>query len=196
MTIDVRPMRREDLPAVVAIHLAAFPNFFLSFLGPRFLRLFYAAVMRDGIALVATLDGRVSGFAAGSVDSREFYRLLFRKRFVLVALSIVPAILRKPPTLMRVVRRALYRTSSEGAVTKGAELMSLAVDPAQQRHGAGRALVAAFAARAKEAGAESLWLITDAADNDQVKRFYESLGFTKIRSFTNDEGRALEEYAR
>jgi ribosomal protein S18 acetylase RimI-like enzyme len=189
-------MSAGDLAAVVAIHLAAFPNFFLTFLGPRFLREFYGAVMRDGIALVATDGDRIAGFAAGVVGSKSFYRRLFRRRFVPVGLAIAPAILRRPSTLLRVLRRVSQRTTSEVATTSGAELMSLAVDPQQQRHGFGRVLVEAFAERARAAGAENLWLITDAVDNDRVKKFYESLGFTMRRSFTNAEGRALEEYAR
>lgn len=189
-------MSTGDLASVVAIHLAAFPNFFLTFLGPRFLRELYGAVMRDGIALVATDGDKVAGFAAGLVGSKSFYRRLFRRRFVPVGLAIAPAILRHPSTLLRVLRRASQRTTSEGAATRGAELMSLAVDPKEQRHGVGRALVEAFAERARATGAENLWLITDAVDNDRVKKFYESLGFTRRRSFTNAEGRALEEYAR
>jgi len=196
MSVDVRSMRTGDLAAVVAIHLAAFPNFFLTFLGPRFLRELYGAVMRDGIALVATDGDRIAGFAAGVVGSRSFYRRLFRRRFVPVGLAIVPAILRRPSTLLRVLRRVSQRTTTEGAVNSGAELMSLAVDPRRQRHGVGRALVEAFAERARAAGAESLWLITDAVDNERVKQFYDALGFTSRRSFTNAEGRALEEYAR
>ena len=37
----VRPMAQADVPLVVETHLSAFPGFFLSFLGPRFLALFY-----------------------------------------------------------------------------------------------------------------------------------------------------------
>jgi ribosomal protein S18 acetylase RimI-like enzyme len=191
--MTVRPMKEGDLDAVVAIHLAAFPSFFLTFLGPRFLRVFYGAVMCDGIALVAAGNDRVAGFVVGMLDSKSFYRRLLRKRFLQVAFAIVPAVLRHPSTLLRVIRRARQRTSEE---SNGAELMSLAVDPREQHRGAGRALVEAFAARALEAGAGSLWLITDAADNDAVKTFYRSVGFTRRRSFTNAEGRALEEYAR
>ncbi|HEY2325314.1 MAG TPA: GNAT family N-acetyltransferase [Thermoanaerobaculia bacterium] len=191
--MTVRPMRRDDLDAAVAIHLAAFPNFFLTFLGPRFLRVFYGAVMQYGIALVATVDDRVAGFVVGMVDSRSFYRRLLRRRFLQVAIAILPAVMRRPSTPSRVVRRALRRT---GFSPSGAELMSLAVHPREQRHGLGRILVNAFIARVHEDGTDSLWLITDAADNDAVKTFYEALGFTVRRTFTNAEGRALVEYAR
>jgi ribosomal protein S18 acetylase RimI-like enzyme len=191
--MTVRPMRRDDLDAVVAIHLAAFPNFFLTFLGPGFLRVFYGAVMQDGIALVATVDDRVAGFIVGMLDSKSFYRRLWRTRFFHVAFTITPVILRHPSTLKRVARRGVARAFQPAP---GAELMSLAVHPREQRHGLGRILVNAFIARVHEDGTDSLWLITDAADNDAVQTFYETLGFTVRRTFTNAEGRALVEYAR
>ncbi|HEX3581338.1 MAG TPA: GNAT family N-acetyltransferase [Thermoanaerobaculia bacterium] len=191
--MNVRPMRRDDLEAVVAIHRAAFPNFFLTFLGPRFLRVFYGAVMRDGIALVAIVNGRVAGFVAGMLDSKSFYRRLWRKRFIQVAFALTPVLLRHPSTLKKVARRGVARAFQP---TPGAELMSLAVHPREQHHGLGRALVEAFIAFVKASGTENLWLITDAADNDAVKHFYETLGFTVRREFTNAEGRALVEYAR
>jgi len=185
----VRDMRRDDLADVVRIHRAAFPNFFLSFLGPRFLVEFYGAVMRDGIALVA-VDDDIIGFVAGVPEPRGFYRKLVRRRFAPIALALVPAIVRRPATIAKVMRRARQRTAEE---REGVELMSLAVDPARQSRGAGRALVQAFAGRA---GGRALWLTTDSVENDRVKSFYESLGFAKTRSFTNAEGRALDEYAR
>ena len=191
--MNVRPMERTDLDAVVAIHLAAFPNFFLTFLGPRFLRVFYGKVMADGIALVATTDDRVAGFIVGMLDSRSFYRRLLRTRFLHVAFAILPVVLRHPSTLVRVARRGVARAFQPAP---GAELMSLAVHPRDQHLGVGRTLVEAFIARVHQAGENSLWLITDAADNDAVKKFYEALGFSVRRSFVNAEGRALVEYAR
>ena len=191
--MNVRRMRPNDLDGVVAIHLAAFPNFFLTFLGPRFLRIFYDAVMRDGIALVATENDRVAGFVVGMLDSKSFYRRLWRKRFFHVAFAIAPVVLRHPSTLGKVARRGVTRAFQPAP---GAELMSLAVHPREQHRGVGRALVEAFIAAVHDSGTESLWLITDAAENDAVTKFYETLGFTVRRTFTNAEGRALVEYAR
>ena len=190
-------MEHGDLPAVVSVHREAFPNFFLSFLGPRFLCEFYAALVDapDGIVLVATDDGAVCGFVAGTVRPRAFYRRLFRRRSFRIALALVPAMLRRPGTLARVARRARQRAMGEPD-GGGAELMSMAVAPSGQRRGVGRALVDAFASRLREARVRSLWLTTDAVDNDGVRQFYEGLGFERARRFTNTEGRQLEEYRR
>src|SRR5258708_439615 len=145
--IEVRPMAREDIARVVVIHRTAFPDFFLSFLGPRFLRVFYGFVAVEGIALVALADGQVAGFVAGVLEPRLFYRRLMRRRFARLALAITPVVVRHPSMLARVARRARQRTGAGEDVPNGVELMSLAVDPEQEHRGIGRALVAAFVTR-------------------------------------------------
>ena len=190
--IEIRPMARADLRSVVAIHRAAFPDFFLSDLGPAFLRVFYEFVAEEGIALVAVAeDRRVAGFVAGVLHPRSFYQQLLRRRYVQVALALVPPTLRRPSTLIRVARRARQRTAADGQTPSGAELMSLAVDPARRQQGVGRALVEAFTARAGR-----LWLTTDAADNAEVIHFYENLRFTRTRAYITSEGRAVVELSR
>jgi ribosomal protein S18 acetylase RimI-like enzyme len=109
--IEVRPMTQRDLGDVIAIHRAAFPNFFLSFLGPRFLRVFYGFIASEGIAIVALADGKLAGFVVGVLEPRQFYRRLMKRRFAQLALAITPIVLRHPSTLARVVRRARHRTS-------------------------------------------------------------------------------------
>ncbi len=196
-SIEVRPMIRRDLADVVAVHEAAFPNFFLSTLGRGFLGEFYGSLVDwpEGVAIVAVIGDRIVGFAAGSTVSKAFYRRLFVRRSIAIGLRLLPVFLRKPATLFRVMRRAVQRTGS-GSEPNGAELMSIAVAPGEQHHGIGRTLLDGFVARIAEAQQQSLWLTTDAVDNEGVKRFYEMAGFAKSRTFTTAEGRRLDEYRR
>jgi glycosyltransferase involved in cell wall biosynthesis/ribosomal protein S18 acetylase RimI-like enzyme len=196
-SIEIRSMTRRDLAGVVSVHQSAFPDFFLSSLGSGFLSQFYRALVdwRDGVAIVVAVDGRIAGFAAGSTAPRTFYRRLFVRRSIAIGATLVPVIARRPSTLLRVARRAVQRTGG-GTESPGAELMSLAVAPNEQHRRVGRALLDAFVARVAEARQESLWLTTDAVHNDGVKRFYERAGFVKSRTFTNSEGRQLDEYRR
>jgi len=198
MSLDVRPMSHDDLGEVVAVHRAAFTKHLMTFFGPRFLRLFYAFVIDSprGVTYVATIDGNVAGFVAGVLKPTRFYRRFLFWRAPLVALALIPPIVRRPETIVRIARRVVQRTSGNGVHLPGAELMSLAVVPGQQHHGIGAALVRQFVNRVHERGVPALWLATDDADNDEVKTFYEHLGFEKRRAFTNAEGRALAEYAR
>ncbi|HXH37639.1 MAG TPA: GNAT family N-acetyltransferase [Thermoanaerobaculia bacterium] len=193
--IEVRPMTVDDVIPVAAIHLNAFPGFFLSFLGRHFLRELYRAIVSDdeGIAFVATSSGQVIGFVAGSASSSGFYRRAAKRRWWRFALASSGAVLRRPLVVRRLLR-ALYappKTSSEGAL-----LMSLAVDPRLQGTGAGKALVAAFVDAAARRSSKAIVLTTDRIDNDAVNAFYRGLGFVVARDYVTPEGRPMNEYIR
>jgi dTDP-4-amino-4,6-dideoxygalactose transaminase/ribosomal protein S18 acetylase RimI-like enzyme len=193
----IRQMEADDVHGVVKTHLDAFAKFFLSFLGPRFLRQFYAAIVNDqaGVAMVAMENGDVIGFAAGTTEPTGFYRRFLRRRFAAVSVSLVVPLVRRPSTMIAVTRRALRRTRGT-EVPPGAELMSLAVADSHQNKGVGSALLKSFIDAVRNAGMRGVWLVTDAADNERVNRFYETAGFQRTRSFTNSEGRQLHEYTR
>jgi len=192
MSIEIRQMSAADVEAVTNVHLAAFPEFFLSFLGPRFLRELYRAIVADdeSIAFVASDGDRVIGFVAGS-GSAGFYRRTARRRWLRFAAASAGALIRRPLIAPRLLR-ALYappKTSSSGAV-----LMSLAVDPHVQRSGAGKLLTRAFVERAGERGAAAVVLTTDKVGNDTVNAFYRAQGFTVASEYVTPEGRAMNEY--
>jgi ribosomal-protein-alanine N-acetyltransferase len=73
-------------------------------------------------------------------------------------------------------------------VAEEAELLTVAVDPAHRRRGAGRRLLGAVIDRVRGDGAQALFLEV-AADNPGARALYESLGFTNA-------GRRSGYYAR
>jgi [ribosomal protein S18]-alanine N-acetyltransferase len=64
-------------------------------------------------------------------------------------------------------------------VADEAELLTLAVRPAERRRGAGRRLLTAVIDRAREAGAQTLFLEVG-ADNPPARALYEAMGFRVI----------------
>jgi ribosomal protein S18 acetylase RimI-like enzyme len=187
-------MSAADVPRVVEIHLAAFPGFFLSFLGASFLRLFYAeAVALGEICLVATSKGAVVGFVMGSVQPGGFFKKLIKRRVLAFGFAALPAVLRKLSTGVRVAR-ALIKPKQAAKAAGTATLMSIGVDPATQGTGAGKALVLAFLDEARRRGASTVDLTTDKVENDRTNAFYLSLGFAVAREITTPEGRVLNEY--
>lgn len=193
--VHTRPMTGEDVDRVVAIHQAAFPGFFLTFLGPRFLRLFYEEVVALGeIGCVAVLDGRCVGCAVGSASPGAFFRALLQRRLLAFAWSAIPAVLRRPAALLRVAR-ALLKPAQARRAAGTATLLSLSVDPGVQRCGIGRRLVFAFVDEARRRGAALVDLSTDKHDNEPVNAFYRSLKFDVAREIVTPEGRVLNEYA-
>jgi ribosomal protein S18 acetylase RimI-like enzyme len=192
VNVEIRPMLIGDVDAVTAIHLVAFPRFFLSFLGSRFLRELYRAIVTDeeSIAFVAIDGEHVIGFVAGA-GSSGFYRRAARRRWLRFGAVSLGAFLRKPSIAPRLLR-ALYappKTSGEGAL-----LMSIAVDPSVQRSGAGKLLTRAFIDGAGRRGATAVVLTTDKAGNDAVNAFYHAQGFSVATDYVTPEGRAMNEY--
>lgn len=187
-------MRSEDVSAVVAVHLRAFPGFFLSFLGPRFLSVLYrAAIDLNEITLVAVSDGKVAGLVMGSAEPGGFFSKLRRARALQFAYAAIPSVLRRPRAALRVVR-ALRKPEEAGKAAGTATLLSIAVDPAVQSRGLGRLLVRAFLQRAAARGAVRVDLTTDKYDNDPVNTFYRGMGFRVAREIRTPEGRVLNEY--
>jgi ribosomal protein S18 acetylase RimI-like enzyme len=189
-------MTAADVPTVVAIHVRAFPGFFLSFLGPAFLGLLYHGIVDDptGLAFVAEQPGRgLAGFVAGTTAPAGLYTRLLRRQALGFAVASVPALLRRPTIAPRLVR-ALAMPSRAALPAGAALLMSLAVDSGVQRGGHGRALVAAFLSGARAAGATAVHLTTDRDQNEAVNAFYRGLGFRLHRHYRTPEGRDMNEY--
>jgi ribosomal protein S18 acetylase RimI-like enzyme len=194
----IRPMLPDDVPAVVQIHLDSFPDFFLTFLGSAFLRLFYGELQQDptGVALVATFDsGAIVGFVAGTTDQHTFYQRLAREKKWAFASAALGALGRRPAIAGRLLR-ALRRPRDSQDASAGACLMSLAVRPSIQTRGVGRKLVEAFCQTVAARGMKAICLVTDRENNDQVNRFYLGQGFRVNRTYVTREGRRMNEYLR
>lgn len=191
--LDIRSMNPETVQQVVAVHEEAFPDFFLTELGGKFLRLYYRSLAEapEGIGLVAVVEGGgVVGFAAGSTAPAGFYRTLLRRRWLLFAIAALPAVLRRPSRVGRVLS-ALRHPSRQPTQPGTAGLHSLASAPGAQGSGVGGALVEAFVREALDAGSNRVRLETDASGNDRVVEFYDRHGFAVVGEETRGDRRML-----
>ena len=78
MNISIRPAKPEDIAQMVQVHIRAFPGFFLTLMGPRFLHLLYTGFLNHptGISLVAYAQGKPSqvlGFVVGTTQPSGFF---------------------------------------------------------------------------------------------------------------------------
>lgn len=192
----LRKLDRSDIQKIVFVHLQSFPGFFLSFLGPRFLSLFYSGICSapEGIAFVYLNDADIpAGFVAGTSNPGGFYsRLLKRDWLKFVLASIVP-VLKKPSVIGRVAR-AVSHPSGNPIGNDVAGLFSIGVLPELQGTGAGKKLVQAFLQEASRRGCKRVFLTTDRDGNESVNVFYQKLGFSVERQYETPEGRRMNEY--
>lgn len=190
----VRPMQALDIEPVVDVHLDAFPGFFLTFLGPRFLGLLYGeAVALGEIAFVAEQDGAVVGFVMGSAIPGRFFKKLLKRKPLAFALAAAPAVLRQPRSALRIVR-ALAKPSEAAKPEGTSTLLSIGVSPKARGRGVGRSLALAFLREARARGARRVDLTTDKLDNEGANAFYRRLGFVVASELTTPEGRVMNEY--
>ncbi len=191
----LRTAGTSDVSSIANLHLEAFPSFFLSFLGARFLREFYRGVALDesGVLVVAEFKGSICGFVAGSSEPAGFYTRLIRRRWVNFALAALPAVLRRPKIAARLLR-ALRLPAEQRPKGREALLMSIAADPQMRNKGVGRRLLTAFAQSCRQTGIQRIRLTTDAAANDSVNAFYTGFGFTRSAQYSTPEGRLMNEY--
>jgi|WetSurMetagenome_2_1015567.scaffolds.fasta_scaffold492199_2 ribosomal protein S18 acetylase RimI-like enzyme len=192
---SVRQMNFYDVPSVVRVHIKSFTGFFLSFLGPAFLRQLYEASVADpsGIGFVVENERGVCGFVTGTSQPSGFYRRLLKQRWWRFALASLIPITKRPsiiPRLVRAISMPARASQQEGHGT----LMSLAVLPDMRGKGLGKSLVYCFLKEAHKRDLHQVNLLSDRYHNDDVNFFYQGLGFRCERKIDTPEGRMMNEY--
>jgi ribosomal protein S18 acetylase RimI-like enzyme len=192
----IKEMEEGQISSVVAVHLESFQGFFLSFLGPAFLRELYSSMLedKDGICLVALDHDKVVGFVAGTTRSSGVYSRLLRQRLIRFCAAAVPAVLKRPSILPRLFRGITDPHGEPASDLNRGTLMSIAVLPAEQGKGIGQKLVGAFLEKVSLEGIGQVDLTTDKENNEDANLFYRQLGFRMERTFTTREGRVMNQY--
>lgn len=176
----------EDVEAIVKIHEQAFPDFFLTTLGAKFLNLYYRCLCKskNAVTLCAEENGMLVGFAMCSYVSHGFNTLLIKRNLYKFGQMAIYLLFTNPKAVLRLVKN-LDKKSNESIVDdKGeyAELYSIAVLPNHQGMGIGKSLLMAIEKDViKHNGTISL--TTDYYDNDKTIGFYHSLGYKDFYEF-------------
>ncbi|HMJ77315.1 MAG TPA: glycosyltransferase [Iamia sp.] len=175
VTVALHP---RHAAAVAELHVRAFPRFFLTSLGTRFLARFYAVVLAsdDGVGVGRFVDGRLAAFAVGADRAEGFYRDLARRHGLRLGAAALVPLLRRPAAAVRLARSLGLQAPPDSA-PDGPVLLSIARDPGPLGRGAGGAVLDAFEAAVAGRGGTSVALATDADDNDDVLAFYRGHGY-------------------
>jgi GNAT superfamily N-acetyltransferase len=184
-----------DVPNVARIHLEAFEGFFLSELGYSFLCVMYRTFLLNTACIFVVREskyGQVTGFAVGALSSGQKDRWLalrFMPQFLWAAL---PAIFRRPRTIVTRLAARFFKTGASFDVPNHAALLrSIGVLTSERGGGAGDGLLAAFEHMAIRQGATHVYLTTDQDNNERAQKFYKRHGYIVAECFQQDGQRPM-----
>lgn len=182
---------------VVRVHVEALPNFFLTFLGTRFLKEIYRSFVENpnGIGFVAVdaHSGQVLGAIVGPLVPQGYFRDLLIRRWWAFCLASIGAVLKRPAIIKRLFRALFYRGEPPPG-PKRALLSGIAVLPQVQRRGVGQALIKRWIQEVKQHGCCGCYLTTDADNNKKINNFYQKLGWRIESTYKTPEGRVMNCY--
>jgi len=189
--VCVRKMTPDDLRTVSGIHCSVFSGQFLTLTGPQLIQRFYEQFIRHSSshAFVASRDGKVVGFVAGTTNKHELFQGFYRANLLRIGMKaaisppIWSAMYRNINGRRSHVKRALQAlVSSPSARIPPAQsapdsripnrLMSIAVCETSRGHGIAEELVDAFCRQLWDEGVEEVGLSV-LAHNSRAIRFYE-----------------------
>lgn len=196
--VSIRELDTADdkyIATLSKLHMAAFPDFFLTQLGLPFLKTLYKGYMEDensGI-LVAEIGGKLAGFIAYSNEYSRFYKGLLERHLIRFAFCSLFAVIRHPSFIKRLL--GAFKKSDEVKKEEAyVELASICVNPRIESRGIGSKLIDKLKEITDFTTYKYINLETDACDNDAVNKFYIKNGFQLARSYVTDEGRKMNEY--
>lgn len=197
MAYKIIETESRHIDKIVDVHMKAFQNFFLTFLGPSFLKECYKSSVYDktSIGFVAedsqTQD--ILGFIVGPLEPTDYFKRLFKKRWYAFCLASAVAVLKRPTIIKRLFRAMFFRGNAPSGPQR-ALLGSIAVSPQAQKQGIGEALVERWVEEVWCRGGTGCYLTTDAKNNDKVNNFYQKLGWKIESTYTTPEGRVMNRY--
>ena len=178
--ITIRKATINDVEVIVKIHELAFPDFFLTTLGKRFLCLYYKCMCncKDAITLCAEEGGEVIGFATSSYYSHGFNTTLIKKNLFKFGMMGVGLMFTKPKAILRLAKNLDKGAEGNAVEDNGeyAELYSIAVKPGNQGSGIGKKLLIVTEEYVAKHNSK-ISLTTDYYNNEKTIGFYHSLGY-------------------
>jgi ribosomal protein S18 acetylase RimI-like enzyme len=165
--------------ALAVVHQQAFNDFFLTDLGPSFLKTYYKSVIqtKGSIAVCAVNEeDKIIGFATGCDYAKGYNKRLVINNLLRFSLQAVKLVFTRPKAIFRLLKN-FEKKSNANDDGSYAELFSIGVLPEAKGLGIGRKLLEEFEKEAQVKGCKKITLTTDFYSNDQVVEFYKKNGY-------------------
>ena len=174
----IRNPSKEEIDKIVNLHLASLKEGALYQLGGNVLKIFYEELLKDNGSFILVYEQNkiIVGVAASTKDVELLLRKIKRKHFLKIAFNILKKSLTSPKLPFKLLQK--YPSGIKP------ELLFLFVDPVQRGKGIGEELVKATSKRLKNMKIKK-YKITILSSNFRGKKFYERIGFYKIKTYSS-----------
>lgn len=191
--IEIKKAREKDIPVIVAIHIKAFPDFFLTTLGEGFLKLYYKSVLNssDGVLMVGKSDDGIAGFCAGTMLSAGYNTRLIKNNIFGYCGQGLKWLFTHPLRIWHLFKNMTKENADVGDNGEYAELLSIGVDPTKQGGGIGKRMLLALEEEVAQRGGTKLSLTTDYENNEKAVGFYHSMGYKEWYGFVTYPNRRM-----
>ncbi len=176
---------KESVATVAKIHIAAFPNFFLTSLGYKVLCVFYDSLIKDKATIASAVfaESKIVGFFVASTQPAGLYSRVFKKHFFAFLFPLLLAFLKRPVLLKRMIISFGSQKSHTTPDGCHAALLSICVDPSFSGKGLGSSMLHHLEDELRKCGQKGYYLTTDADKNESTNQFYLKNGFDLFDSF-------------
>jgi GNAT superfamily N-acetyltransferase len=176
---------KESIATVAKIHMAAFPNFFLTSLGYNVLCVFYNALIKDKatLAWAVVAESKIVGFFVASTQPAGLYSRIFKKHFFSFLFPLLLAFMKRPSLLKRMFISFASQKSHQTPDNCHTSLLSICVDPSFSGKGIGLSMLHHLEDELLKSGEKGYYLTTDADNNESTNQFYLKNGFDLYASF-------------
>lgn len=197
MDKKTRLLNSSDATYLASLHFKAFPNFFLTSLGEKFLKVFYESLLDSPKGFgIATFEGNfLIGFAVGTEQFQGFYRSLILQNGVQLFTSCFKILFFHPLKAL-IILKNLTDNSGVFEIEEGGWLLSICTDPNYWGKGVSSIILEEFETEALKRKLKKNWLTTDFVDNERANSFYVKMNYKLLTTFINSNKRQMNLYVK
>lgn len=191
--MNLRKATKQDIDKIVDIHCDAFKGFFLTSLGPAFLKFYYGCFIKhpETVTMVAEEGDVLYGFSASTKKCKGFNTRLIKSNLFAFGLFYVKLLFTSPKSLLRLLNNLTKKSEKVEDDEDYAELYSIGVSKAAQGKGVGKQLLHVTEVEMQISGIKRLSLTTDFDNNEATLGFYHSMGYDTLYVFTTYPDRKM-----
>ena len=197
--MKIKQLEDIDVNEVVKIHQNTFSNFFLTQLGAKFLKVYYASCIKNKASTIAvgiySAENTLLGFSIGSTQSKGYYKRILISNFFKFCNIALYLVFTKPMAIVRLMKN-MNKVKKESDDGLYCELLSIGISTDQKGKGYGKILLEAFEKEAIKRNLRKITLTTDYGNNDGVIAFYKKSGYEVFYEFTTYPNRKMYKFIK